>query len=127
MPAVIFNGDTFQNSSFTCLARIVGFANQPITPATIESIKYQVWNTVSETKTVDTTEIEVEESLFDFLQQDDYWTVDAIGYNFRLTIPGVALPTTEVHQIEIRFFPYAGETFLIAFATSPTKSYYDGL
>ena len=124
--AAIIVGDTLQNGAFNVIARVVGAAGDPVTIATLTDISYQVRNTNSSVKTIDTTVLTIANVVFDSLRIDDLWVVDAFGYNFLLTVPGTGIPSLDPHQIDISFTPITGEKFLVSAKTTPLATFFDG-
>jgi hypothetical protein len=60
--------------------------------------------------------------IFDTLQTDPIWTVDAIGYNFRHVLDVSAHPAFAIagrrYLIEYQLTPTAGQTILVRFRLS---------
>ncbi|MCA9229200.1 MAG: hypothetical protein KDA57_01000 [Planctomycetales bacterium] len=80
----------FRNATATFMARVENAVGQAITQASVASVHY----TVFELDAVDPTSLmavighddvvlAASDVIFDTLQSDESWTVDATGYNFR--------------------------------------------
>jgi hypothetical protein len=109
-------GSVFENGSVTLLARIVGGNAANIVQADISSIKYSVFalddqDPDSRAAIDGHSEVSLTPStvVFNSLQIDSRWTVDAVGYNFRHTLD------TSAHQA----FPVAGCRYLIEYRLTP--------
>lgn len=111
-------GTVFQNATATFMARVETSAGANLVQANVDSIKYTVSvvakgdlsakNTIlgHENVALDNTDV-----VYDVLQNDATWTVDAVGYNFRHEI--------DVSQFEA--FPVAGETYQVRYEVTPTS------
>ncbi len=109
-------GSAFKNGTVTLLARAVGDDAQPLAIADVDSIEYTIYllddqapdqRTAVEGHT--DVSLTVAEVMFDSLQTDAIWTVDATGYNFRHT------PDVSEHQA----FAVAGRRYLVEYRLSP--------
>jgi len=113
------HGVVFKNGSATLLARVVGAGGAAITQATISAIKYTIYlldandpdaGTAVDGHT-DVAVSPVSSVIFDALQTDDLWDVDATGYNFK-------------HVLDVsanQAFAKAGRTYRVVFALTPTS------
>ncbi len=112
------HGVVFKNGSATFLARVVGAQGTPITQANIASAKYTAYlldENDPDTATAITGHTDVVVSVaslvFDSLQTDDLWDVDATGYNFK-------------HVLDVstnQAFTTAGRTYRVVFELTPTS------
>jgi hypothetical protein len=114
--AIEIHGTAFKNGSVTLLARIVGGEGDPIVQADVSAVKYTVYllddqNADSRTAVADHANVAlaVAAVIFDTLQTDAIWTVDATGYNFRHVLD------VSVHQA----FAVAGRRYLIEYQLTP--------
>jgi hypothetical protein len=127
--ADIVDDTGLQNSAATLLRRIEGSDGEPITRASISSISYEVWRTLGgpAVEVVNETALDKNVVIFDTLQLDARWTVDAVGYNFRFELPGTALPVAADNtQIDVKITPVTGNPFLVPFQILPTATFHDG-
>jgi hypothetical protein len=109
-------GAAFKNGSATLMARIVGSNGVNITQADIATIRYSVYmlddqNPDARTPVTGHSQVTllVYSIVFNSLQTDATWTVDAVGYNFRHILDVAANPA----------FPVAGRRYLIEYALTP--------
>lgn len=119
-------GTVATNGTATLLARVVGWDAEAITQADVDQITYTVYRQ-SATQPPTRTAVELHEDLaaavasviFDALQTDARWTVDATGYNFRHTIPLAPGPlfATPAAQwiVEYTITPVSGEPIVVPF------------
>ena len=106
----------FKNGSITLLARIVGADGSPIVQADVASAAYSVYlldDQDADARNVvaghDGVALSVASIVFDTLQTDALWTVDATGYNFR-------------HVLDVsanQAFAIAGRRYLVEFELTP--------
>ena len=116
--ATDIHGVVFKNGSATCLARVVGADGTPITQASIDSAKYTAYlldehDPDARTAITGHTDVDVDVAslVFDSLQTDDLWDVDATGYNLR-------------HVLDVsenQAFATAGRTYRIVFELTPAN------
>lgn len=109
-------GTAFKNGSVTLLARVVGPAGVNILQADINTIKYTVYllddqNPDSRTAVAEHANVTlvVADVIFNTLQTDAIWTVDATGYNFRHILD------VSDHQA----FTVAGRRYLVEYQLTP--------
>ncbi|MBU4273199.1 MAG: hypothetical protein KKA28_15170 [Planctomycetes bacterium] len=114
--ALDIHGAAFKNGTVTLLARVVGDDADPVTIADINSIEYTVYllndqNPDNRTAVEGHTEVTltVSDVLFNSLQTDSLWTVDATGYNFRHVLD------VSEHQA----FAVAGRRYLVEYQLTP--------
>jgi hypothetical protein len=110
-------GTAFKNGSATLLARIVGPSGENILQGDINAVKYTVYllddqNADSRTAVAEHADVtlNVSDVIFDSLQTDALWTVDAIGYNFRHVLD------VSEHQA----FTVAGRRYLVEYQLTPS-------
>ena len=110
----------------TFMARIVGADGTPVQQADVAALSYRLFllddqdadarTAVAEHGNVALT---VGEVLFDVLQTNFIWTVDAVGYNFRHTLDVSAHPAFEIagrrYLLEYRLTPAEGQMILVRF------------
>lgn len=111
-------GTVFQDATATFLARVEDSAGTNLTQAAVASLLYTVSRVggdgASEVETVlghESIALDKTAVVFDTLQTDAQWTVDATGYNFRHEM--------DVSQYEA--FPEAGETYQVRYEVVPTS------
>ena len=114
--AIDIHGTAFKNGSVTLLARIVGAGGANILQADLNTIKYTVYllddqNPDSRTAVSEHADVTlaVADVVFNTLQTDAMWTVDATGYNFRHVLD------VSAHQA----FTVAGRRYLIEYQLTP--------
>ena len=87
MSADLVRGSCWEGCNFTCMARMEGADAAAITQSSVSSIDGKVFDKNSSTDTGTTLTVAVATSVFNTLQTDARWDVDATGYNFRFTLP----------------------------------------
>jgi hypothetical protein len=109
-------GTAFKNGSATLLARIVGPDGENVLQGDINSITCTVYllddqNPDSRTEVAEHANVtlSVADVVFDALQLDLSWTVDAIGYNFRHVLD------VSEHQA----FAVSGRRYLVEYQLTP--------
>jgi hypothetical protein len=112
------HGVVFKNGSATFLARVVGAQGTPITQANTASAKYTAYlldeNDPDAGAAITghtSVAVGVASLIFDSLQTDDLWDVDATGYNFK-------------HVLDVsgnQAFAAAGRTYRVVFELTPTS------
>ena len=119
-------GTAFKNGSATLMARIVGATGVNITQADIASIQYSVYM-LDDQNPDDRIPVEghsqvalpAYQVIFNSLQSDATWNVDAIGYNFRHVLDVSVHPAFAVadrrYLIEYALTPLAGQTILVRY------------
>lgn len=109
-------GAVYKNGSATLLARVVGGDGQPIVEADVASASYTVLEVdpcdpdgATPVAGHDGVAIDPADAVFDTLQTDALWDVDAVGYNFRHA-PDVSTDDA---------FPRAGRSYLVRYELVP--------
>ena len=109
-------GTAFKNGSVTLLARVVGKDGADVVQADIASAKYSVYlldDQDADSRSAITghsnATLSVADVIFNTLQNDELWTVDETGYNFRHVLD------VSEHQA----FTVAGRRFLVEFELTP--------
>jgi hypothetical protein len=124
--AIDIHGTAFKNGSATLLARIVGAGGANILQADINTVKYTVYllddqNADSRTAVAEhaNAALVVAEVIFDALQTDAMWTVDATGYNFRHVLDVSTHKAFAIagrrYMIEYQLTPAIGQMILVRF------------
>ena len=119
-------GTAFKNGSATLMARIVGATGVNIAQADIAAIRYSVYmlddqNPDGRALFAGHSQVvlPVYQVVFNSLQNDATWTVDAIGYNFRHVLDISAHPAFAVagrrYLIEYALTPLLGQTILVRY------------
>jgi hypothetical protein len=121
MSAVIVTEAVFEDSGCYLLARIRGNDAANIVQADISSINLCVSQKGGTPDTVGTA-VTVATVIFNTLQTDARWTVDATGYNFRYAVSAAELPLApRTYVFEFKFTPASGPVFHVVFEV-PTLS-----
>lgn len=124
--AADIHGVVFKNGSATLMARLVGADGSAIQQADIASAKYTVYlldETDPDAATAVTghtdAAVAVASLIFDALQNDDLWDVDATGYNFKhllnITANQAFATAGRVYRIVFELTPAAGQVILVRF------------
>jgi hypothetical protein len=126
-----------EDNPLTILDRVKAGANQLLLQSMLASISYRVWQydnredlllDRNSTEIGAQTAITISTSVFDILQLDDYWVdadgnpIDAIGYNFRFTVPPARFPAaSKWYRVEFTFTPpLGGDPFKLVWGVSTT-------
>lgn len=127
MSNTLVKGVVFERSGASVLGRIVGHDGQRITRASVSAMQYEVWDVEASpaARVAGPTTLVINSVVFDALQLDARWTLDAVGYNFRLDLPASAFPDAKVYRIEVRLTPLAGQVFRFAFEVDTVDLYGD--
>jgi len=110
MGAIDTQGQVFKRGTATLMARVRGNDAGNITRDDVASIAYSIYrldeddvDSRAAVENHDAVDVTVADVIFDALQtDDDRWTVDSTGYNFRHTIPissYVAFAVAGVHYL----------------------------
>ena len=109
-------GTVFNNGSAVLMARVVNSTAQPITRAEVGTVTYSVLevpgNGIGQPTAVpghDAVSLDVVGTVFDTPQDDDAWTIDSTGYNFRHEIDVTSAPA----------FPNPGVCYLVRYEIQP--------
>ena len=124
--AADIHGTAFKNGSVTLLARIVGGAGANVVQGDIASVVYSIFllddqNADARTPVANhgSVALAVGDVVFNTLQTDALWTVDAAGYNFRHLLDVSAHPAFAVagrrYLIEYRMTPAIGQVIVVRF------------
>ena len=111
-------GTVFKNGAAILLARVVGTDGSPLVASDASALQYSVLE-LDECRPDQQTAIDghddvtlsIGESIFDTLQTDSLWTLDATGYNFR-------------HEIDVssdEAFPKAGVSYQVRYQLTPVS------
>ena len=114
----------YEGTGLTCMARITGEDATNVTQAAVSSIALNVYADES-TTAESTTALVVSSTIFDALQTDARWTVDATGYNFKYEIASAEFPDGDVtYRCEFKFTPASGNVWYVIFnvVTVETRS-----
>lgn len=123
MSGIIETQAVFEDSGCYLLARIVGNAAANIVQADISSINLAVTREGGDAD-VTGTAVTVATVIFNTLQTDARWTVDATGYNFRYEVPAATLAVGgRKYRFEFKFTPASGPVFHVVFKV-PTLDLY---
>jgi hypothetical protein len=120
------DGNAFKNGSAILMARIVGAGGVNILRSEINAIRYSVYlldDFDPDQRTAvaghDNVLLATAGLVFDSLQTDPAWTVDAVGYNFRHILDVSTHPAFSVagrrYLVEYRLTPTTGQVILVRF------------
>lgn len=116
----------FRNASAVFMSRVENALGQAITQASVASIRY----TVYELDVDDPTELTavvghqdatlvINDVVFDTLQTDESWTVDATGYNFRheldVSLNEAFLEVGGIYQVRYELTQVLGQKIVFRF------------
>ncbi|NQT15769.1 MAG: hypothetical protein HQ582_23630 [Planctomycetes bacterium] len=120
------HGVVFKNGSATFLARVVGAQGTPITQANTASAKYTA--SLLDENDPDagaaiaghaSVAVDVASLIFDSLQTDGLWDVDATGYNFKHVLDvssNQAFATAgRIYRVVFELTPTSGQVILVRF------------
>lgn len=98
----VIRGTCWEDSSVTCLARIVGPDGNNATQSNVGAITCSVFDRTGTTPDVatQTPTVSVASAVYNALQTDSRWSVDSTGYNFAHTITPTG-PATGEHSYRI--------------------------
>jgi hypothetical protein len=110
-------GTAFKDGSATLLARVVGADGTNVIQADLSGIKYSVYllddqdpNSRAAVAEHVRVPLVMAAVIFDTLQTDAIWTIDATGYNFRHVLDVSRHPA----------FAVAGRRYLVEYELTPT-------
>lgn len=102
----IIQAKIFEDGSADCMARITGGDGSNIMQSDVTSIAFAVFDTHGATPdtAISSGTVTVADDVFDTLQTDSRWSLDATGYNFRHDHGATVFPTGgHVYQVEYKF------------------------
>ena len=104
-------------SGLKLMARVLGYSGETATAATFSAVSYAVTDLTTGT-VIGSGPLSPGVVIFDSLQtQDRAWTKDEDGYNFAWVVPGALLQNGgDRYQIDVRFTPVSGESFVVTWA-----------
>ena len=119
-------GNAFKNGSATLMARVVGANGANILSSEIATVRYAIYllddQDPDRRMTIaghDNVVLTVGAVVFDSLQTDALWTVDAVGYNFRHILDVSTAPAFSFagrrYLVEYRLTPTAGQVIIVRF------------
>ena len=125
------HGEVFKNGSATLLARVVGADGSPLVRAGIASARYTVCllddddpDAAAAVAGHTALAISVASLIYDTLQKDDLWDVDAAGYNFKHVLDVSAQQAFAVagrnYRVTFELTPVSGQTILVRFRLHAT-------
>ena len=120
------DGSAFRNGSAILMARIVGAGGANIVRADITSAQYTISlldDQDPDQRTAiaghEDVALTVSDILYDSLQTDVLWTVDATGYNFRHVLDVSVHPAFSIagrrYLVEYRLTPALGQVVIVRF------------
>ncbi len=124
--AIDIHGSAFKNGSATLLARIVGQDGDNILQSDVNTIVYTVYllddqdpNTRTPVTGHTDVSLTVADIIFNTLQTDAIWTVDATGYNFRHVLDVSSNPAFAIagrrYLVEYQLTPAVGQMIIVRF------------
>ncbi len=124
--ATDIQGVVFKNGTATLLARIVGADATEINQANISSIRYSIYqldesdpDAATAVSGHDDESLSTSAVVFNSLQLDPLWTVDATGYNFRHEIDVSTNPAFAVagpyYRVRYELTPTSGQVIVVRF------------
>ena len=116
----------FRNATALFMARVENASGQAIIKTSLASIYYSVYeveredpDSLSVLAGHDNVALNVNDVVFDTLQTDDAWTVDAEGYNFRHELDvsaNEAFPKAgAIYQVRYELLPVTGQKIVFRF------------
>lgn len=107
--------DIVTNRSDNVFMARVELDGAPAKQADISSVAWDVWDVTGEPTLTQSGTATVGSTVFDTLQADAKWTRDAIGYNFRFTVPSASFVTGTKYRIQFKFVSSGGAVFYVLF------------
>lgn len=108
-------GIAYEQSGVILMARIVGYANTPITQATLSAVEMVVVDAKDGTAQ-EPVLLDVADVVFSTLQTGGPWTADNVGYNFRYNALAAERPQGGREYVyEFKLTPVSGEQFFCVF------------
>ncbi len=119
-------GTVFKQSPAVFMARITNESSEALESSDISSICYSVYELDSQRPDFrsvvsghDSVAVDISSTFFDVLQTGGAWTSDAVGYNFRHTLPtseGEPFPKAgQNYLVEYRIYSQTGIQFMVRF------------
>ena len=109
-------GKVFRHGSAVLMARVVNAFGQDLNQASVSTIEYTIYELTTDDPSGlsavtghSGVSLTVGDVIYDTLQDDESWTVDAEGYNFR-------------HEIDVstnEAFPDAGKVYQVRYELAP--------
>lgn len=112
-----------EDAPIVLMDRVKNIAGEYITQASVSTITYRCDSYSSQndaekcsngTEVTDDTSLTTSAVVYDTLQTAAPWnsTADALGYNFRFTLPAAARPTGDKwHRVEVIITPTSGDAY----------------
>ncbi len=104
MASVVTVTGAIQDSSSTLVRQLLGQDAELVTQASVASIDYEVID-ISDPGTpvgvIPLTGLTIGDVIFDVPILDGRWTLDLVGYNFRLILPTIAFPLPNPHRVNV--------------------------
>lgn len=114
----------WEGSQPTLMARIVDSDGDNIVQADLSAIAMRSIEKDSDRVVASAVPV-VASTVFDTLQDDDRWTVDTTGYNFRYQVPSGTLPSGDTDYIVMfEFTEASGVKFYVQFELKAKESYF---
>ena len=110
-------GTVFRNATATFMARVENSAGETIDQMSVASIRYTIYElgttdpqTLTPISGHNNVSLVVADAIYNTLQVDEAWSIDAVGYNFR-------------HELNVatnEAFATAGAVYQVRFEITPT-------
>lgn len=110
---MIQHGETIQNSATQLLARVLGPAGANLTPEAVSYVSINVMDLQAGSETYASGQVAPSGIISEQLQTDPRWTVDSVGYNVLLALPGAAFPEGSTFQVQVVIQPVGGLAFTL--------------
>jgi hypothetical protein len=119
----------WEDGDLIVMSRVKGSTGQAITPTDLGggTVECKVFDRLTRAQIGATQNPAAVSVLFDTLQLDDRWSVDAEGYNFRYTVPGTLFPDgNKTYRVECRALPSVGQGYPLAMLDVETEDRFGG-
>ncbi len=119
-------GTVFRHGSAVFFARVVNNEAQAINQTSIQSASYTIFalaphepNSLSAVAGHEDVALTIADVVFDTLQDDDAWTVDSVGYNFRheldVSSDEAFSEAGRMYQVRYELLPVTGQKIIFRF------------
>ena len=118
------HGIIWEGTSPTLMARVLNSSGNPISQAGTTSVAYSIFDTSRASKVIGSGTRTVGAVIYDTYQDDDAWSVDSIGYNFRDTPAASNFPIGgRTYRVEYKITPSSGDPYYVVFEVTTRKIY----
>jgi hypothetical protein len=113
-------GSIFQGGTFTAMARVVDWSNNPLTVVNTTSVSLTITDPNGNPVTHFTNlAILPTAVIYPSLQTPSWWTADTIGFNFAHTIDvsvNAAFASTGLYSVQYTIQPVSGQAIIVRYA-----------